>query len=83
MVRFPGVEGRDLAARAQAPNLGILALRFPVSRLDDLQRRLRKAAWPIAVGPAMLHIEPYGRVRMLAVRAPDGAWLEFFERIAP
>jgi hypothetical protein len=29
----------------------------------------------------MLDVAPYGRVRLLAVRAPDGAWLEFYERI--
>jgi catechol 2,3-dioxygenase-like lactoylglutathione lyase family enzyme len=81
LVQFAGVEGRDLAARASAPNLGLLALRFPVTRLADVERRLRKAEWPIAAGPAMLDIHPYGRVRLLAVRAPDGAWLEFFERI--
>jgi catechol 2,3-dioxygenase-like lactoylglutathione lyase family enzyme len=83
LVQFPGVEGRDLAARALPPALGLLALRFPVSRLDALEARLRKAAIPVAAGPAMLDIAPYGRVRLLAVRAPDGAWLEFYERIAP
>jgi catechol 2,3-dioxygenase-like lactoylglutathione lyase family enzyme len=81
LVQFAGVEGRDLATRAIAPNLGLLALRFPVTRLADIEQRLRKAAWPIAAGPAMLDISPYGRVRLLAVRAPDGAWLEFFERM--
>jgi catechol 2,3-dioxygenase-like lactoylglutathione lyase family enzyme len=81
LVQFVGVEGRDLAARASAPNLGLLALRFPVTRLAEVERRLRKAEWPIAAGPAMLDIHPYGRVRVLAVRAPDGAWLEFFERM--
>ena len=81
LVQFAGVEGRDLAARASAPNLGLLALRFPVTRLAEVEQRLRKAEWPIAAGPAMLDIHPYGRVRLLAVRAPDGAWLEFFERM--
>ena len=81
LVQFAGVEGRDLANRAVAPNLGVLALRFPVTDLAVIESRLRKAEWPIAAGPAMLDIRPYGRVRVLRVRAPDGAWLEFFERI--
>jgi len=81
LVQFAGVEGRDLASRAVAPNLGVLALRFPVTNLAVIESRLRKAEWPIAAGPAMLEIRPYGLVRLLAVRAPDGAWLEFFERI--
>lgn len=83
LVQFAGVEGRDLAARAIAPNLGVLALRFPVSRLVEVENRLRKARWPIAAGPAILELRPYGRVRLLAVRAPDGAWLEFFESVNP
>ncbi len=81
LVQFPGVEGRDLAALAAPPALGLVALRFPVSRLADVEARLRKAAVPLAAGPAMLDVAPYGRVRLLAVRAPDGAWLEFYERI--
>ena len=83
LVQFADVEGRDLADRAVAPNLGVLALRFPVSSLAEIESRLRKAEWPIAAGPAMLDVRPYGRVRLLAVRAPDGTWLEFFERMSP
>lgn len=82
LVQFAGVEGRDLADRAVAPNLGLLALRFPVRHLAAIEQRLRTAGWPISAGPAMLSIAPYGRVRILAVRAPDGARLEFFERIS-
>jgi hypothetical protein len=29
-----------------------------------------------------LILEPYGRVRLAAVRSPDGVWLEFFEVLA-
>ncbi len=83
LVQFAGVEGRDLASRAVAPNLGLLALRFPVSRLAAIESRLRDAGWPIAAGPALLDLQPYGRVRMLAVQAPDGARIEFFEALVP
>lgn len=83
MVQMTGVEGRDHAARATPPNYGIVALRFPVSRLGTIEERLRNQGWPIARGPAVLVMPPYGTVRMLAVQAPDGAWLEFYERVKP
>jgi catechol 2,3-dioxygenase-like lactoylglutathione lyase family enzyme len=81
LVQLAGVEGRDLAARAVPPNYGIVALRFPVSRLGPIEARLRARGWPIAAGPTSLVLPPYGAVRMLAVQSPDGAWLEFFERV--
>jgi hypothetical protein len=63
--------------------LRCLALRFPVSRLAAIEARLRTQDWPIARGPAALELPPNGAVRMLAVQAPDGAWLEFHARVKP
>jgi catechol 2,3-dioxygenase-like lactoylglutathione lyase family enzyme len=79
MVELRGVEGRDLSQAVAPPNLGLFALRFPVSDLGRLEARLRAARWPLARGPAHVRLEPYGNVRWLAVQSPDGAWLEFFE----
>jgi catechol 2,3-dioxygenase-like lactoylglutathione lyase family enzyme len=79
LVELRGMQGRDLAAQVAPPNLGLFALRFPVSDLTLVEARLRAAPWPLARGPATVRIEPYGVVRWLAVQAPDGAWLEFFE----
>lgn len=79
LVELRGVQGRDLSARAVPPNLGLLALRFPVSHLEDIEQRLAAADWPLARPPTEATLVPYGRIRLLAVRSPDGAWLEFFE----
>lgn len=79
IVELRGMEGRDLSHAVAPPNLGLFALRFPVSDLAGLEARLRAARWPLARGPARVRIEPYGNVRWLAVQSPDGAWLEFFE----
>lgn len=83
LVELRGMEGRDLSRDVAPPNLGLFALRFPVSNLSRLEARLRAANWPLARGPAQIRIEPYGNVRWLAVQAPDGAWLEFFESQSP
>lgn len=79
LVELRGMEGRDLSARVRPPNLGLFALRFPVSRLADVEERLAASGWPLERTPATVRLAPYGRVRLLAVRSPDGAWLEFFE----
>jgi catechol 2,3-dioxygenase-like lactoylglutathione lyase family enzyme len=83
LVQMRGVEGRDLAQRAVPPNLGILGLRFPVSNLDALSARLQKYNWPQARPATELTLAPWGRVKLLAVQSPDGAWLEFMQRLAP
>ncbi len=80
-VQLVGAEGRDLAAAALPPNRGIVSLRFPVSDLSRTEARLAAQglapAWPITV----LELRPYGRVRLLGVRSPDGALLEFFQAL--
>lgn len=82
LIQMPGVEGRDLAQRAVPPNLGLLGLRFPVSDLGKILARLESHRWPIARRPSRLSIAPWGEVEILAVQAPDGAWLEFLQRIS-
>ncbi len=81
VVELRGMQGRDLAARAVPPNLGLLALRFPVRKLADTEQRLARAPWPLERPATVATLAPYGRVRMLAVRSPDGTWLEFFETL--
>ncbi len=82
LVQMPGVAGRDLAQRARPPNLGVLGLRFPVADLAALQARLAAHQWPIARGRTRLSLMPWGQVELLAVQAPDGAWLEFMQKVA-
>lgn len=79
IVTTPGAVGVDLSANAAPPNFGMAALRFPVKGLDDFARHLYQSAWPLAMPIVSLQLAPYGQVRMLSIRSPDGAWLEFFE----
>jgi catechol 2,3-dioxygenase-like lactoylglutathione lyase family enzyme len=79
LIGFDGLTGADFSEHAVPPNLGILALRFPVSDLEQFRERLvGRGAIPIA-GPSPVRIEPYGTVDVMAVRAPEGAWLEFYQ----
>lgn len=74
--------GRDFAERAKPPNLGSVALRFGVPDLAAHLDRLRGHGVLPARPVTELTLEPYGRVRLVAVRSPDGVWLEFFEVLA-
>jgi catechol 2,3-dioxygenase-like lactoylglutathione lyase family enzyme len=79
LIAFDGLVGADHSALAAAPNLGILALRFPVADLDAYRRRLAGHGVEPVNGPSKLVVEPYGEVEIMTIRAPEGAWLEFYQ----
>jgi hypothetical protein len=79
LVGWPGLHGRDFAARAVPPNLGVLALRIPVADLDAHWRALEARGAEPWYAPATVTIEPWGRVGIAGLRTPDGAIVEFFE----
>lgn len=80
LVAFPGREGRRLDHRALPTQLGINLLRFPVDELDEFAGMLNDGPDPVRHGPVIeTELPPEGPVRMLALRSPDGAWLEFYE----
>jgi catechol 2,3-dioxygenase-like lactoylglutathione lyase family enzyme len=78
-VQLRGAAGRDLAPRTTANQRGIVSLRFPVSSLEAIRKRLAGAGYPLDYAPMRLTLHPYGGILMLGVRTPDGALLEFFE----
>ncbi len=80
LLSFDGLEGRDLSAQAHPPNLGVAVLRFPLNNgLEALAERLT-ASGARAQRSAELALPPYGQVEMLSTQAPEGAWLEFYQR---
>jgi len=82
LMQFEGLDGRDLSERAQPPNLGILSIRYPVADVDAALAMIEAAGGSAWRGPADVELAPYGRVRLLAVRAPDGAIVEMFSELA-
>ncbi len=79
LIAFDGVTGADHSELAAAPNLGILALRFPVADLEAYRLRLAEHGVTPIHGPSTITIEPYGSVGIMTIRAPEGAWLEFYQ----
>jgi hypothetical protein len=73
-----GLDGRDFSDRAVAPNLGILTLRVPVPDLAAFEAAFTAKGGAIAVPARSVDLPPYGKVRALAIKAPNGARIEFF-----
>ncbi len=81
LLAYDGFTGADFSTRAVPPNLGILMLRFPVSNIEVFKAHVVAEGIEIAYEPRDISVEPYGAVRMMAIRGPDGVWLEFFQTI--
>lgn len=79
LLSFDGVQGHDFAARARPPNLGVLMLRFPVRDIDAFAAHLSANDVNIVFGPSAIQLPPYGKITLMGVQGPGGAWLEFYE----
>jgi catechol 2,3-dioxygenase-like lactoylglutathione lyase family enzyme len=79
LVQWNGFTGRDFASRAVPPNLGHLALRWPVSDLDEYVNRIHASGYTLFTEPANCLLAPMGDVRICSVRSPDGVIIELVE----
>ena len=80
LLQFEGLQGADFSERAVPPNLGILTLRFPVKDIDAFEKLAAIEGFDVEMPPTRLRMRPYGNVTIMAIRGPDGVWLEFFEK---
>ena len=78
-IEIMDLDGHDYADRCNAPNLGILAVRFPVDDIDRAESRIRQHEWPIDARAPSLVVNPYGRLASFSVKTPDGANVQFYE----
>ncbi len=76
----PVYQGKSLADRARPYNLGLNLLRFPLSDLAGYLEHVQQAGIRVEdPGVVTTSIYPYGDTELMAIRTPDGAWLEFFQ----
>ncbi|MEM9881116.1 MAG: hypothetical protein AAF862_17755, partial [Pseudomonadota bacterium] len=78
-MQFVGLTGRDLSARAQPPNLGILSVSYPVRDIASAAAALQAKDVKPAYALRAFNWPPYGNVKMFAVQSPDGALINLFE----
>ena len=73
-----GLKGRDFRGQAEPPNLGILTMRVPVKNVRALERDVRAKDYSVYRPVTALNLPPYGAVEIMALKAPNGARIEFF-----
>jgi hypothetical protein len=78
-IEFMDLEGRDYSDRCLPPNLGILAIRYPVTDVTRAAQIVSQRGATILFQPELVQVEPSGTQTSFAIQSPDGAVIEFFE----
>jgi catechol 2,3-dioxygenase-like lactoylglutathione lyase family enzyme len=78
LAQFLNYRGRNVSDRSDPPNLGILMVSFRALDLEELIRRLKRLGAYIVAGPKQVQNPIYGSARVITVKRPNGAWLEFY-----
>jgi catechol 2,3-dioxygenase-like lactoylglutathione lyase family enzyme len=78
LIQWDGFSGRDLSARAVAPNLGNLMLRWAVADAPRRAADIAAKGVPLYRPVTKVDANPYGPVQAFAVRTPDGVIYELF-----
>ncbi len=79
-IEIMGLEGRDYAERCDAPNLGILAVRFEVDRAENAIKELEDRGATLEAPLRRATVPPYGDIRLFDLKTPDGEIVQFFSR---
>ncbi len=77
-IEVMGMSGFDYSNRCHAPNLGIVAVRFPVIDAAGALELIRARGWPIRNEITRVRLDPYGEIDLFAVETPDGAIVQFY-----
>ena len=70
---------RSLRDRSRLPHRGLVALRATISSVEEVAAACRAEGFEVLAPPASVTLEPHGRVRALAVRAPHGVVHHFVQ----
>ncbi len=79
MILMPQAQGRDYAADAHPPNLGIAALRFVMQNVAAVAAACKAGGFALAAPVQDIAMAPYGRAKTFAVSGPEGVWFEFIQ----
>ena len=82
MIEIRGLEGHDYSDRCDAPNLGILAVRFEVENAVAAAAEIEARGWPVSRPVSRADVELLGRIDIFSVKTPDGAIIQFYSEAA-
>lgn len=80
MIEIMGLDGFDYSLQCDAPNLGILAIRYPVTDAPAAKERILARGGQLWRDIARVEVGGLGVVRLFSVKTPDGAIVQFFEQ---
>ena len=83
MIEIRGLEGHDYSDRCDAPNLGILAVRFEVENAVAAAAEIEARGWPIYRPASRADVELLGRIDIFSIKTPDGAIIQFYNKVNP
>lgn len=76
-IEIDGLDGFDHADNCRAPNLGWLSVTYPVESAADAKALIMERGWPIEQDRYTTHRPSFGTLDVFAIKAPDGAMIEF------
>lgn len=79
-IEISGLDGRDYADRCEAPNLGILAVRFEVDDAAAVQAEIERRGGTVSRPLRGANVAPYGALELFDIKTPDGAIVQFYSR---
>ncbi len=78
MIETMDIQGYDFSENCVAPNLGILAIRFPVENAAAALGTIQKRGWPVSRPLTSISSQPHGQLSMFGVTTPDGSMIDFY-----
>ena len=79
MIEFMDIKGLDHSDKCQAPNLGLLSIKYPVEDMNQTVEALKERGQEL-INLNQVKLKPYGDIAILSLSSPDGAIIEFYEQ---
>lgn len=79
MIEVMGIQGFDYSHQCEAPNLGILAVRYPVADIDAARAMIEERGGSLWRDTSTVQLGEIGEVELFSVKTPDGSIMQFFE----
>ena len=78
MIEVMGLDGFDYSDQCEAPNLGILAVRYPVANIEQAKALVLARGGALWRDISSVELGEVGEVELFSVKTPDGSIMQFF-----
>ena len=78
MIEVMGLDGFDYSGQCDAPNLGILAVRYPVADAVQAKSLIAGRGGSVWQDVSRVSLGEIGDVDLFSIKTPDGSIVQFF-----